>query len=137
MADYSPFSIQKQAHVAPVAAASDFTSTVCEAPFDGKISSASYTPDAGVTGANTETRTIQIINKGQAGSGTTAVATLALTSGVNMTADDEKALTLSSTAADLVVAQGDIIAFKSTHSGSTGLADPGGLVQVEFQQAQA
>jgi hypothetical protein len=40
-------------------------------------------PDAAITGANTNTRTISLVNKGQDGTGTTVVATLALTSGVN------------------------------------------------------
>ena len=74
--------------------------------------------------------TLTIVNKGQDGNGTTVIATRALTSGVNSTDYNEDTLTLSVTAADLVVADGDIIAFVSTHSGSTGLADPGGLAKV-------
>jgi hypothetical protein len=123
-----------QTHTAPVAAASDFTSNIAEAPWAGTVTEVSYTADAAVTGANTETRTISVINRGQDGTGTTAIASLALTSGVNLVSGDEKQLTLSSTAADLVVATDDILAFKSTHSGSTGLADPGGLVQVSISR---
>jgi hypothetical protein len=72
------------------------------------------------------------VNKGQSGSGSTVVATLAMTSGVNAVAFDELAATLSSTAADKVVAAGDILAWVSTAVGGTGLADPGGLVQIEI-----
>jgi hypothetical protein len=100
----------------------------------GIVTSVSYTPVSDVTGANTETRTISLINKGSDGNGTTSIASLALTSGVNMSDFDEKALTLSGTAANLVVAAGDILAFVSTHSGSTGLADPGGQCKVEIRR---
>jgi hypothetical protein len=123
-----------QSRAPAVAAASDATSNVAEAPFAGTVTEASYTADAAVSGANTETRTISVINRGSAGTGTTVVATLALTSGVDLVSGDEKQLTLSATAANLVVAADDILAFKSTHSGSTGLADPGGLVQVSISR---
>lgn len=137
MVDYSAFTEKREARAGAVAAGSDATVNIFEAPYACKVTAASYTPDANVTGDNTETRTLSIINRGSAGSGTTAVATLALTTGVNMTSGDEKALTLSGTAANLLLAEGDVVAFKSLHGGSTGLADPGGLVQVEFQRAQA
>jgi hypothetical protein len=72
--------------------------------------------------------------QGPGGAGTTSVASLALTSGVNAPAADEKALTLSGTPANLVVASGDVLEFDSTHVG-TGIADPGGLVQVTFSRS--
>jgi hypothetical protein len=52
--------------------------------------------------------------------------------GVNAVAFDEKAITLSATASDLVVAAGDVLVWVSTAVGGTGLADPGGQVQVEI-----
>ncbi len=58
------------------------------------------------------------------------LATLAYVSGVNATADVPKALTLSST--DIKVYAGDILKVTSVHSGSTGLADPGGTMQLEI-----
>jgi hypothetical protein len=63
-----------------------------------------------------------VFNRGQAGSGTTLMASKAFTSGVNATAEDETSLTLSVTAADLVVAAGDVVEVKSLHVGATGLA---------------
>jgi hypothetical protein len=83
-----------------------------------------------LTGANTDSRTIVLVNKGQSGSGTAIVATKAFTSGVNAAADDETTITLSGTAGNLVVAAGDILAWQSTHVGSTGLADPGGMAVI-------
>lgn len=110
-------------------------SRIVEAPFAGTVSGVSYTPAAAVTGANSPaSRTLSLINKGQSGAGTTVVATLALVSGTNLVAYDESALTLSATAADLVVAAGDILEFRSAAVGGTGLADPGGTATIEFSR---
>lgn len=125
---------KEDAKVASVAAASDATRIVCRAPFDGVVSGVSYVPEAGITGNTTETRTFGLVNKGQSGGGSTSVASLAMVTGTNATAFDEKAITLSGTAANLDVAEGDVLVFTSTHGGSTGLADPGGLVTVRFER---
>jgi hypothetical protein len=111
------------------AAGSDASFVVGVAGEDETVSAVSYIPVSTITGANTNTRTIALVNKGAAGAGTTSVASLALTSGNNITGFDEGALTLSATAADLVVTSGDVLAFTSTHAAS-GLADPGGKVRV-------
>ncbi len=135
MPDTSPLTRKFTQIVQAVAAGADDTQTIFEAPFACTISDVSYTPDTTLTGANTDSRTVSLINKGATGVGTTAAATLAFVSGVNATAFDEKAITLSSTAADLVLAEGDIVAWKSLHVGATGLADPGGTVQVEVTRS--
>src|SRR4051812_27873407 len=95
MADTAPLVEKLVATVPAVAAASDGDQTVGEAPFAGTVTSVSYTPEAAITGANTEPPTFTLVNKGQSGAGTTVVATLAMTSGVNGVAFDEKAATLS------------------------------------------
>lgn len=116
--------------IANTAAAADFEVALFTAPYAGTVTSVNYIADTAITGANTESRTAQVINKGQAGTGTTVIASKAFTSGVNAAAFDATALTLSSTAADLVLVAGDVVAFKSLHVGSTGLADPGGTVEI-------
>lgn len=58
------------------------------------------------------------------------LATRAYTSGVSAAANTPTALTLSST--DTKVYKGDILQVVSTHSGSTGLADPGGEMQLDI-----
>jgi hypothetical protein len=104
-----------------------------EAPFDGYVSGVTYTPVAGVTGAaSPSSRTLSVINHGQAGSGTAVVASLALLSGVNLTAFDEKDVTLSVTTADKRIVAGDILEFRSAPVGGTGLADPGGTIEITF-----
>jgi hypothetical protein len=108
----------------------------CRVPFNGVVTSVTYVPDALITGANTNTRTVALKNRGQDGNGANVVATLALTAGVNAPAFDEKALPLNTTltnnvATNLVVAKGDILSFESNSIGM-GLADPGGLILIEF-----
>jgi hypothetical protein len=115
-------------------AGNDASESVGPAPFAGTVAGVTYTPSAAITGANTNSRTLKLVNKGQSGSGTTVIAELALTSGVNAAAFDEKALTLSGTAANKEVAEGDVLAFVSEHVG-TGITDPGGEVQVRLERS--
>lgn len=110
-------------------AGNSLNSTAAVAARDGTVTAVTYTTPTAITGANTNTRSVSLVNKGQAGSGTTVVATLQFNSGVNTTASVPKTITLSSTPADLVVVAGDVLQWQSTAVG-TGIADPGGLVQV-------
>lgn len=126
----APYVETLQAATEAVAAGSDGTTIIGRAPFAGTVTAATYTPEANITGADTETRTFTVVNKGQDGNGTTVMATRAMTNTVNSTDFNEDTMTLSVVAGALTVAAGDILAFVSTHSGSTGLADPGGLVKV-------
>jgi hypothetical protein len=134
MTDTSPLSRAISEAVPATATGSDATIMIGRAPFDGTVSTVTYAPNSTLTGADTNSRTLSIVNRGQSGSGNTTVASKAFTSGVNATAGDETAITNSGTAANLVVAEGDILAFVSTHVGS-GLADPGGLVTIAIQRS--
>lgn len=107
---------------------------VGECPFAGTVTSVSFTPEADITGQATNFRTFRLVNKGQDGTGTTEIAALAFSSGGVTASDfDERAITLSGTPANLNVAEGDILAWDETVSG-TGLASPGGKVQVEISR---
>lgn len=132
----SPFNERLDAVTPGAATAASDTSMLGEVPRASVVVSASYTPDAAITGANTNTRLVRVVNRGQAGTGTTVVASLQFNAGVNAVAGDEVALTLSGTSADLNLAAGDVLAVESNAVG-TGLADPGGLVAVEFQAVNA
>lgn len=103
---------------------------------DGSIEEASFTPTANITGADTNYRQLRIINKGADGNGSTVLATLDFTSGVNATDYNEIAFTLTATMANRNVAQGDVIAVESNAPG-TGLADPGGTVRARFGRSIA
>ncbi len=123
----SPFAPSRQAVVQAAATGADLNTNVLVCPQAGTVTAVTYTPVSTITGADTNTRSVTLVNKGQNGAGTTVVATLQFNSGVNATGSDEKTITLSATAANLVVAAGDVLQWQSTHVG-TGLADPGGLV---------
>jgi hypothetical protein len=96
---------------------------------DGTVASVTYSPVTAITGANTNTRSVSLVNKGQSGAGNTVIATIQYNSGVNAAASDENTVTLSGTPANLTVTAGDILQWQSTAVG-TGIADPGGLVCV-------
>lgn len=110
---------------------------VGEADQAGRVIGVSYIPEATVTGAaSPNSRTLTLVNKGTDGSGSTNVATLALVGGVNLVAFDEAAITLNGTAANLVVAAGDVLVWVSTAvTAGGGLVDPGGVVEVEIGAA--
>jgi hypothetical protein len=126
----APFGRVYQTPVQPQATAgSNLNQVVFRVDSAGTVSAVTYAPITAITGANTNTRSVSLVNKGQAGSGTTVVATIQYNSGTNATAGDENTVTLSGTPANLVVAAGDILQWQSTAVG-TGIADPGGLVCV-------
>lgn len=135
MPDTAPYTQKLTQSAEAVAAGADATVIVGRAPFAGTVTAVSYAPEAAMTGNTTESRTFSLINKGQAGLGTTVIATLAMIATVNGVAFDDKTITLSATAADLVVASGDVLAWTSTHVGATGLADPGGSITVEITRS--
>jgi phage tail sheath gpL-like len=132
----SPFTTTLSAgQVAAAAAAADASGAYVKAPYAGVVAAASVILAAAITGADTNSRTIQLHNRGQAGTGTTLVASKAFTAGQNGAADDEVALTLSATPGDLVVAAGDILEFTSLHIGATGLAAPAFVGSVDFARS--
>ncbi|GGV91594.1 hypothetical protein [Streptomyces massasporeus] len=114
-------------------AGNDDDTVLGQAPFDCTVTSVQYVPEAAITGAATNNRTVSLVNKGQAGSGTTTVATLTFDNGVNAAANDEKAITLSGTAANLDLSAGDTLLWRSIHVAS-GITDPGGVVRVTISR---
>ena len=91
--------------------------TLMKAPFDGTLALASLISSADLTADASHYRTWTLVNKGQDGNGTTVLATL--TSAASGFSDyDERAMTLSATAADLDINEGDIIAMLETVTGN-------------------
>lgn len=134
MGDTAPLVRTLEQQAQPVATVgNDLNTVVGEAPWAATITAVSYTPLTAITGAATNNRTVSLVNKAQDGTGATVVATLNFGSGTNAAAADEKAITLSATPANLVVAAGDVLEWTSTHVG-TGIADPGGLVRTTFSR---
>jgi hypothetical protein len=126
----APFGTVLQTQVQPQATAgSNLNSNVLRCPNDSTVSAVTYAPVTVITGANTNTRSVSLVNKGQSGAGNVVVATIQYNSGVNAVASDENTVTLSGTPANLNLTAGDILQWQSTAVG-TGIADPGGLVCV-------
>ena len=128
----APLKTTLQTWIPGQTAATDSDQIVGRAPFNGTVTRVTLQPEAAVTGATATKRTFTLVNKGQAGAGTTAIAVLDLITGENLVAFDEKDFTLSG---NLVVADGDILAVVETHA-STGTAHSGGQVTVEISREQ-
>jgi hypothetical protein len=101
-----------------------------EASHAATVTEATLIPEAAVAANATNYRTFRVLNRGQAGAGTTVVASLA-TDTNSLVAFDEKALTLSGTAANLVVAEGDVLVADETTAG-TGVAHSGYTIEVTY-----
>lgn len=105
------------------------------APGKITVTGVRWTPSANVTGANTNNFAFAVQNRGQAGSGTTAVtSTKTYASGTNGVANQAEALTLSGTAANLNAVANDVLSLVRSVNGS-GLASPAGLVEIDFRYA--
>lgn len=115
-------------------AGSSEDTVIGQAPFAGTVTAVQYVPEAAITGAATNNRAVSLVNKGQAGSGSTVVATLTFGSGTDAAANNEVALTLSATAANRVVAEGDTLQWRSVANG-TGMIDPGGIARVTVSRS--
>ena len=94
----------------------------------GIINSVEFIANWPLSGTDTNYRTLTLYNRGTGGAGTTAVATLALTSGVNLTKFVPKAIPV--TAGNGTLAVGDLLEWVSTAT-LTGAPDVGGKVIVQ------
>lgn len=129
MTALAPLTHVIEATVIASAAGDDSSTTIGVAPFAGTVTAVEYIPTAAITGHASNNRTLSLINKGTAGSGTTSVAALTTNASTSLSAFDSKAVTLSGTAANKTLAANDVLAFTSVHAAS-GVADPGGIVRV-------
>jgi hypothetical protein len=117
-------------HPAQATAGTAEAFVVGRAPFDGTLVTSSLIPQAAVVADATNNRTFQLQNRGQAGTGTTVMATLVTdVAGGNWIAYDEKFMALSGTPANLQFAQGDVFAIVET-TGGTGVAHPQFMVEL-------
>lgn len=135
----APLTKALEADTVGAAAATDQETVIGRAPYAGVVTSVYYIPEASVTGltAATASRTYTVTNRGAtAGTGTVPVATLVNAvsgAGVNLVDSVPIAFTLA-TAANLVLASGDVLMLESTHT-TTGVADPGGKIIVTLSRS--
>jgi hypothetical protein len=136
MPDTAPLvqTIQATVPAATIAATQD--QVIGEAPFDGTVTAVKLVPEAALTGNATNYRTFRVVNKGQAGAGTTVVASLATdaTPAKDLVAFDEKTIPLSVVAGATTVAAGDVLAVDETVAAS-GIAHSGYRIIVEITRS--
>jgi hypothetical protein len=115
----------------PVPAAgsgTDKTTDFITAPQSYSVKGVTYTPAAKMTGSDTNTRTLSLVNIGPVSNPKyTPIATLPLTSGVVLNAGQAGTIPLTTATS---VATGDRIIWASTANGN-GIPDPGGDVTVD------
>jgi hypothetical protein len=85
---------------------------------------------ASQAGHGTNYRILKVVNRGSAGSGTTVVASYALTA--SLAANKAAAFTNSTTAANLSLTTGDVLAYVTTSAGD-GVAVVAGVIQPDIQ----
>lgn len=124
-----PMTRRYKANVEPVGTTADTLTIVDSAIESETVSSVIYIPSAARAGAATNNRTLTLYKRGTAGTGTVVVAQLNLASGVDLSDNVPKTITLSTTSANLLLTAGEVLEWESLHI-STGIPDPGGLVQV-------
>lgn len=101
------------------------------APGNIKITGVKWVPTANITANGSNYFTLTVRNRKADASGTALPASRSYAA-TNSTAFVPEAMTLSSTAADLLVASGEVLSIEKLVTG-TGLAMPDGVVQIEFQ----
>ena len=117
-------------HPAQGTAATTETFDVGEMPFDGTLTEAGLIPVSTQAGADTNTRIFTLQNRGQAGTGTTVMATFTTdVAGGGLTAHVKRLMVLSGTPANLLFSRGDVLAIVET-VGGTGAVHPALAVEL-------
>ncbi len=127
----SPGIRREMVHVpAHLAATATEKFPIFEAPVGAKIKKVIFRPSAAVTGANTNTTHVNVINMGTAGTGTAELANYDLTSGNDLAVGERKELYAPAT--PLSVSQNNLIGLEFEKVG-TGLLVPAGIAIVEWE----
>lgn len=136
MTDQAPSIRELEATVPAAGAAVAQDQAIGEAPFAGTVTEVRIVPEAALVAHGTNYRTFRLINKGQAGAGSTVVASHATDTPTtdDLAAFDEKSLTLSVVAGATTVAAGDVLAVDETVAG-TGVAHSGYKVVVKVSRS--
>ena len=100
-------------------------------PFDAVITAVKWVPLAAVTANGTNFSILSIRNRGGAAAGTALPASRSYAA-TNSAAFVPEAMTLSATAADLLVTAGDVITAQRIHTAS-GVVIPAGVLEVSYK----
>jgi hypothetical protein len=118
------------------AAAASATTPLPAATRRYRITAVTYEPEAQLTGQATNFRTLRVVNKGPAGALTIVLALLDFNAAVVIArVRQARTIPLTNTAEGApVVREGDVVQVESVPTG-TGLADPGGTVEIAEEVA--
>lgn len=111
-------------------------------PKTGTVTSINFNQLSGLAAHDTNYATFSVTNLGAAASGTTALLaatdanTTKATGGTALTANIVRALTLTSTSADLAVTAGDVLRLRATASGTLAGAVTRPMWEVTFKTVQ-
>lgn len=122
-----PRDLQMEANAPAVGTTAANAVVVGQSRYTATVSSVQYVPAAGVTGVVTNNRTLTLLNR-KTGAGTTTIASIALTSGTDLTDNVAKTIPL---ATGINIEVDDMLEWASDPV-SGGLAEPGGLVIVQL-----
>lgn len=116
------------------AAGTDYTYASFKAPYAFQVVEAIICPGAALTAADATANTITLGKSDGAGGAITTIATVTTTlAGGSWVADTYKSMTLSATAANLLVADGQLITLKKTHL-STGTVTPASTLALRIRK---
>lgn len=104
---------------------------VLEAPFDCYLRRVAFSPQDAVTGVDTNTTHLNVVDGGPDGSGTTELATKELVAGTDLVALDYQDI-FALTATKVELTAGDVLEFQWEKVG-TGLLIPHGYVLVSIE----
>lgn len=107
------------------------TIAVGVAPFDCTVTKVEVLHDAAITGADTNYFTDSLFDGGADGTGTTVIASKAYVDSVDGAILNDT-LTLSGTAANLNIDEGDKFIFDQAKTGN-GMEDPAKMVRITFK----
>ncbi len=112
-------------HNVPEVAAATSTEShpIFTAPVAGSITGVNLTPQVSSTGDNTNTKNLNVVNKGSDGLGSAEIGNLDLVLNTDLTAFDQQAIAVTST----TLAKGDVVALEVEKVGSGVTVGPFGV----------
>lgn len=122
-------------HIVGVALGSDADRAIWQNSHGARVAvvACRVIPDAAHSGAATNFMELGLVNKLKLGVGTVVVAPQKqYLSGVDLIAFKPDTLPVSTTAADVIIDEGEVLAFSKTEGG-TGLASPDLVVEVDLE----
>ena len=107
--------------VAVASPAATLSYPIFTAPVAAKVTLVTVTPQAAATGNSTNTRHLNVVNKGATGAGTTEIGALDLDTGVNLVAFDESNAAFNATylTPGVNLAEGDVLALELEKIGTS------------------